>query len=121
MSENIKIGNKGEDEATKFLEKKGFQILDRNWRYDHKEIDIVAKIDNIIVFVEVKTRKYNSLMDPLEAINLRKQKLLIDAAEAYLDEKNLDFEMRFDVVSVYHDKDFIVEIDHLENAFLAEL
>ena len=60
-------------------------------------------------------------MLPIEAVNSRKQKLLIDAAEAYLEEKNLDFEMRFDIISVYHAQENIVKIDHLENAFLAEL
>lgn len=121
MSDKLKTGAKGEEEAALLLRRKGFEILDRNWRFDHKEIDIVAKKQEIIVFVEVKTRHAKALHEAFDAVDLRKQKNLIDAAEAYLEEKNLDYEMRFDIVAVYHSQNQIVKIEHLEDAFYDEL
>lgn len=121
MNETTKIGSWGEDQAKNLLLKKGFVILDTNWRFDHKEIDIIAQTRNIIVFIEVKTRHIKYLEDAIESVHIRKQNFLIDAAEAYLQKKGLDTEIRFDIVLIFHAQENMVKVEHIENAFQAEL
>jgi putative endonuclease len=100
MKTSVQKGREGEELAEKFLREKGYNILETNWRFRHKEIDIIAVRDNEIVFVEVKARKNTDFGQPEEAVNHKKQKHLIDAAEAYMIEKNLDLDVRFDVISI---------------------
>jgi putative endonuclease len=115
MNKNKIFGNKAEAIATDFLIKKNYTILERNWRFSHLEIDIIAKKDDIISIVEVKARKNNfSSFD--EIINIKKQKNLISAAEHYLEIKNFDNEIRFDVIFIFTQNNKI-EIKHIENAF----
>lgn len=121
MTEKLTIGNLGENTASKHLENKGYKILARNWHFDHKEIDIIAQKDNMLVIVEVKTREVNSASLPIDAVTIKKQRLLIDAAEAFLLRNNLDMEIRFDIISAFHHQGNIVKIEHLKNAFFAEL
>ncbi len=117
MKEDIDFGKYGEDLAVNYLIRKGYQVLERNWRSGHKEIDIIALKDNVLVAVEVKTRKTNSYGDPDLAVGVLKQKMLIWAADAYVRYKNLDVDIRFDVISIIiNDKGEI--IDHLEDAFI---
>jgi putative endonuclease len=116
MSENKNKGNNGEEIATSFLEKKGYKILFRNWRFLHKEIDIVATFKNELIIVEVKTRASGSLVSPIEAVNLRKQRFIIDAANAFIVKHNVNLDVRFDVITVIN-KFNTYEIEHIENAF----
>ena len=115
MIEPHDLGKIGEDLAVELLIKKGYQILERNWRSGHKEIDIIALDGDTLVAVEVKTRKSNTYGEPDIAVGVMKQKMLIWAADAYVRYKNLDVDVRFDIVSiVFTDKD--KHIEHIEDA-----
>jgi putative endonuclease len=116
MSENKKKGDGGEEIASEYLEKKGYKILFRNWRYMHKEIDIIAALKTELIIVEVKARTFGSLISPLEAVNLKKQRLIIDAANAFIEKHNVNLDVRFDVITVIY-KYNTYEIEHIENAF----
>ncbi len=100
------IGRFGENAATAYLKKKGYKILERNFRAGHNEIDIIASLGNEIVFFEVKTRTLsirNDLPygDPLEAVDYLKQKRTLEAASAYLYKSDTDLLPRFDILEVY--------------------
>ena len=118
MSNNKILGKLGEDSAAKFLEANGYTIVARNFRIRSAEIDIVARIDNVIVFVEVKARSNIRHGLPVEAVNLRKQKKIIEAAGVFLQDENFcDCACRFDVVEVYLRGELVEEIHQIENAF----
>lgn len=117
MKNNI-AGKFGEDCAAKFLESAGYTIIARNFRIRSAEIDIIAQIDDVIVFVEVKARSNIRHGLPSEAVNFRKQKKIIRAAGFFLQDENFsDCACRFDVVEVYLRGDCVEEINHIENAF----
>ena len=117
MKSNI-AGKFGEDCAAKFLEAEGYTIIARNFRIRSAEIDIIAQIDDVIVFVEVKARSSIRHGLPSEAVNFRKQKKIIRAAGVFLQDENFsDCACRFDVVEVYLRGDCVEEINHIENAF----
>ena len=116
--DKISFGRLGEDLAAKFLEDEGYQILERNWSFRQTEVDIIAKWYEFLVFVEVKTRKGNSYGEPYTAVDIRKQRALIFAAERYIFSHNFDLEVRFDIVSIIIDQDRTA-IDHIKEAFRA--
>ena len=116
MADHINTGKLGEKLAVNYLISKTYKILETNWRFGHKEIDIIAQNDNEIVFIEVKTRKSSYYEKPHEAVGLKKQEFLIEAAEAFLEEKEMDVEIRFDIISILLDKKE-PQIEHIENAF----
>jgi len=116
MAEHIDLGKKGEQLAVEFLQKKGFQIIERNWRLGKNEIDIIARDGKFIVVVEVKTRTSNQLMEPETAVTRDKQKALVRAANAYVRYKNIDSEVRFDIISILIVKD-TPKINHIPDAF----
>jgi len=120
MSENTKanneLGRQGEDMAVKFLSDLGLKILARNWRTGHLEIDIIAETAKEIVFIEVKTRVNDYLADPFAAVNRKKQKLLVRAADAYMQQSAIDKPFRFDIVSVIINQ-FEKKLEHIEDAF----
>lgn len=110
------LGKLGEDLAVNFLHEKGYSILHRNWHYGHKEIDIIAMDNQMLVIVEVKTRATSFWEEPKEAVRRRKQKRIIDAADAYVQSLSINAEVRFDIVSVViSGKSPIIE--HIEDAF----
>ena len=118
MSDATKnFGNIGENLAATFLENHGYKILERNYRIRTAEIDIIAEIGGVVVFVEVKTRSNIRHGTAAEAVNIRKQKKIIEAASVFLQNENYcDCACRFDVIEIYsHGKDF--KINHIENAF----
>jgi putative endonuclease len=117
MSKKIELGKQGEDIAFHFLLKKGFKILARNWRFHKEEIDIVAKDSEELVIVEVKTRAASIYEEPGESITPQKIRYLVNAAEAYIIEHDIDVETRFDVVSIKWYGEGKYDIDHIENAF----
>ncbi|MBI1286221.1 MAG: YraN family protein [Flavobacteriales bacterium] len=116
MADHNKLGEKGENLAVKELLKKGYSILDENWRSGRNELDIVARIGNTIVFVEVKTRSTDFFGDPSEAVSMAKQKRIIQAANDYLQQHELELEARFDVISIVATAKE-TSIDHMEDAF----
>ncbi|MCL4158949.1 UNVERIFIED_CONTAM: hypothetical protein GTU68_006303, partial [Idotea baltica] len=100
MVKHIEIGNKGEDKAVEFLISKGFEILERNWRYSKAEIDIIAKDEYGLVFVEVKTRSSLDFGKPEEFVSSHQEELIFGAAQRYMEKVNYDWEIRFDIIAI---------------------
>lgn len=117
MAEKHDLGRKGEELAISHLSSLGYKILHTNWRFHHLEIDIVAQDGDELVIVEVKSRGSNSYEHPLEAISNKKISFLVNAADAYITEYNIDAETRFDVVSVVFFSKSHFKLEHFKNAF----
>ena len=115
MADHNETGKNGETIALQHLRDQGYLILEQNWHNHHQEIDIIATKGNELVIVEVKCRTGTPLVEPYTAVNRNKQNLLIKAANAYIQRKNIDKETRFDIISITLGKE--VHIDHIENAF----
>ena len=94
------IGNLGESLASLFLEDYDYKIVKRNYRYKNSEIDIIAKKDGVLVFVEVKTRKNNDYGNPEDAVGKAKIAAVTRAIEAYIEDENWEGDIRFDVISI---------------------
>jgi putative endonuclease len=113
---HIQKGKKNENLAACFLQGKGYRIIDRNWRYGKKEIDIIAEKDDCLVIAEVKSGQAAARIRPEEAVSARKQQMIIEAAEAFVLQKGLDREVRFDVIFVVSGHR-AVWIEHIPDAF----
>lgn len=110
------IGKSGEDAIVHYLEKKGYLILDRNWRQGSYEIDIVAQTEEEVVFIEVKTRSDDFYSNPEDAVTNKKINRIVAAANLYVRLFAIDLPARFDIVAVIgYDPHF--QIDHIEDAF----
>ncbi|MBR6141037.1 MAG: YraN family protein [Bacteroidaceae bacterium] len=117
MAAHNDMGHQGEDMAAEYLQQKGYCILDRNWtNKGRKELDIVATNDDIIIFVEVKTRKAGSIATPISAVDDRKQHRIVLAADSYLKSHRIDLPFRFDVIGIVYNAE-ASRIDHYEDAF----
>ncbi|HZK94789.1 MAG TPA: YraN family protein [Prolixibacteraceae bacterium] len=112
------LGIKGEEIAAGYLKKEGYKILARNWFYDHKEIDIIARLGDEIVIVEVKTREGDYFEEPWEAVSTQKIRNLVEVADAWLNERQIDLETRFDVISIVFTDDVKYELTHFPGAFI---
>ena len=116
MAQHNEFGKKGEKLAVDYLIKKGYIILDTNWRFQKAEVDIIAQKDEILAIVEVKTRSTTDFGNPQDFVNPKKIKLLVSAIDEYVISKDLDVEVRFDIIAIVHEnKNFTIE--HLEDAF----
>lgn len=111
------IGYYGEEYVCSFLIKNGYEIVKRNYQIKGGEIDIIAKKGEMLCFVEVKTRKQNSLISGEEAVTPSKRKLLIRAAKRFLIEYVEEINGRFDVAVVETDNDLIKKLRYYPNAF----
>ncbi|GJQ61682.1 MAG: UPF0102 protein [Melioribacteraceae bacterium] len=112
------LGKYGESLATSILYDKGYEIVDKNYRFGHGEIDIIATKNDVLVFIEVKTRSNTMYGEPEEAITYSKQKQLRKIANAYLHEKKIiNKDCRFDVIAILLEKGNDPLINHIENAF----
>jgi len=100
-NERIALGRRGEELASRRLRHLGYEILERNYRCPLGEIDLIAREDDVLVFVEIKTRRNRSLGEAKEAVHKKKQGQLSKVALAYLKSKNLwGAKARFDVVAI---------------------
>ena len=116
MSKAYELGRKGEEVAVAHLRSMGYEILELNWFSHHLEIDIIAKDGNELVIVEVKSRGTKSYEHPVEAVSSQKIRFLVNAAEAYIQEKNSNLDTRFDVISIiFYGQG--CEIEHFKDAF----
>jgi putative endonuclease len=113
---NIEIGLLGEQLACDYLRKKDFQIIDRNYRFKKNEVDIIAKKDNQLIIIEVKTRQTAEIGEPWQAVTRNKQKQIIQVANQYVQSKNIELNTRFDIISIVHNS-YRTELKHLEGAF----
>lgn len=116
MTDNIKKGNEGENLAAAFLEKMGYQIVQRNYRYKHAEIDLIVTKDNWLIFVEVKTRSSLTFGYPEEFVDEKKINKILEGADQYVFETNWNGNVRYDIVSIKLGSG-APGIDHFEDAF----
>ena len=116
MAQHNELGKKGEQIAIDFLIEKGYTILEKNYRYLKAEVDIIAQKDEILAAIEVKTRSTDYFGNPEEFVNPKKIKLLLSAIDYYVVNKDLDVEVRFDIIAIIHKKE--IKIEHLKDAFL---
>ncbi len=119
MAEHNDLGKWGEDKAAAFLERKGYVILERDWRMGKRDLDIIALSEDqdTLVFVEVKTRREVELQLPEEAVDVHKMRNLAIAANAYVKLNHVELDVRFDIISVVGSKNNIVNVEHIEDAF----
>lgn len=117
MAQHNELGKKGEQLAVDFLLKNDYKILEKNYRYLKAEVDIIAQKKDTLAAIEVKTRSSNYFGNPEEFVNPKKIKLLISAIDNYVVERDLDVEVRFDIIAIINNKKG-TKIEHLKDAFL---
>lgn len=116
MAQHNDLGKQGEEKALAFLEEQGYKIVAANW-HEHKfEIDIIAIDNNEMVFVEVKTRATDFFGSPEEAVTMAKQQHLIEGANYYLEQNEIDLNARFDVIAIVMNTSQ-TKINHIKDAF----
>ena len=115
MSKNNTLGLEGEQVASDYLKKKGWQILEMNYRYSRSEIDLIASKDKLIIFVEVKTRTNTNYGHPEDFVDEKKAENIQKGAEHYIRETDWKGNIRFDIISIIKKND--LEIAHIEDAF----
>ena len=117
MAQHNELGKKGEQLAIDYLLENGYTIVEKNYRFQKAEVDIIAQKENVLAVVEVKTRSTDYFGNPQDFVNPKKIKLLVSAIDNYVVEKDLDVEIRFDIIAIIKQKsDF--KIEHLKDAFL---
>ena len=116
MAEHNELGKLGEEMAVEFLQKAGYAILETNWTFQKAEIDIIAQKGNTLAIIEVKTRSSLEFGLPQDFVKPKKIQLLTKAVDAYVNERDLDVEVRFDIIAIHKEgKSFVIE--HLIDAF----
>ena len=117
MTDHLALGRAGEKIAQNYLKKQNYLILETNWRFRKAEIDIICSKNNILIFVEVKTRSRNIYGKPEEFVKIKKERMLFDAANVYMEKMNHIWEIRFDIISIILNNDKLLSLDHFEDAF----
>ena len=117
MADHNELGKKGEQLAIDFLVKNGHTILEKNYRYLKAEVDIIAQKDDVLAAIEVKTRSTDYFGNPEEFVNQKKIKLLVAAIDNYVTDKDLDIEVRFDIIAIVNQNNN-PKIEHIRDAFL---
>lgn len=110
------LGNRGEEFACEYLIKKGYEIIERNYRHKRAEIDIIAKNENVLVFIEVKTRKNNQFGNPENFVDENKERLFFQCSEEYIFKIDWKHNIRFDIIALIP-KQNTFEIEHLKDVF----
>ena len=121
MATHNEIGALGEQIALEYLLERKYQILETNWVCGHKEVDIIAKDGDTIVFVEVKTRHSTCLVEPEATVDVYKQRHIIWAANSYVNRYQYDNDVRFDIIAIVIDRNNEKRIEHIEDAFYPSL
>lgn len=116
MAEHNELGKAGEQLAVDFLLEKGYKILVRNYRYQKAEVDIIAKIGDVLCAVEVKTRSTADFGDPQDFVKPKQIQQLVKVVDFYVTDNALDVEVRFDIIAIVKNK-LGTKIEHLEDAF----
>jgi putative endonuclease len=116
MAEHNELGKLGEEMAVEYLQKDGYIILETNWTFQKAEIDILAQKENILAVIEVKTRSSIEFGLPQDFVKPKKIQLLVKAVDAYVSKKDIDVNVRFDIIAIHKEgKSFVIE--HLIEAF----
>lgn len=121
MAQHNELGQLGEQLAANFLQANGYTILARNWRVNRVEIDIIAELNDTLIFVEVKTRSSDFFGAPETAVTKRKKRLLAAAASAYMEQSGHDWAIRFDIISIVMQLGEAPKLEHFEDAFFPGL
>lgn len=116
MAEHNELGKTGEQIAAEFLTQKGYAILAQGWRSSYLELDIVATFNNLLVIVEVKTRSNIFHGHPDDTISNKKLRQLYEAADRFIEQKQISLEVRYDLITIFKDENHF-KIEHLEDAF----
>ncbi|MEG1886717.1 MAG: YraN family protein [Oscillospiraceae bacterium] len=119
-NKNNFIGKTGEDITEIYLKQHGFFVSDRNYHSRYGEIDVIAQNNEIILFVEVKTRAANSIASPAEFVDYRKRQKIIATAQYYIINNNVDLQPRFDIAEIITPVSGVfmgAEINYIKNAF----
>lgn len=119
MASHNEFGKKAEEAAAQYLTQKGYKVLIKNYRFQKAELDIVAEYGELLIIVEVKARTKNIVMEPYEAVDFKKKRNTLTAANHFAEEYNIAKEIRFDILSMLETKAGDFHIQHLENAFEA--
>ncbi len=115
MSKNKEIGNKGESIAAKYLNRLGYRIITTNYRFEKTEIDIIAREEDVLIFIEVKTRKSLNYGLPEDAVDNKKIENILDCANYYINITHWTGPIRFDIISIMLFPE--ISINHLKDAF----
>lgn len=116
MAEHNITGQKGEELAANYLKEQGYIVLETNWRFKNLEADIIASKGDTLIVAEVKTRTSNFFGEPETFVTRQKQKNLIKTAHEYIERKQLDLEVRFDIISIVMNSSGS-KVNHIESAF----
>ena len=116
MAQHNELGKKGEQLAVDFLIENGYKIVERNYRFDKAEVDIIARKEDTLAIIEVKTRSTSDFGNPQDFVKPKQIKRLVKAVDEYVTVNKLDVEVRFDIVAIVQ-KNKGSNIEHLENAF----
>jgi putative endonuclease len=116
MAQHNELGKKGEQLAVNFLLKNNYDIVERNYRFDKAEVDIIAQKEGVLAIIEVKTRSTSDFGDPQDFVKPKQIQRLVKAVDEYVTVNDLDVEVRFDIIAIVKEgKGF--NIEHLKNAF----
>lgn len=116
MAQHNELGKKGEQLAVDFLIENNYSIVERNYRFEKAEVDIIAKKEDILAIVEVKTRSTTDFGNPQDFVKPKQIKNLVKAVNEYVTINDLNAEVRFDIIAIVKEKGNF-NIEHLENAF----
>ncbi|WP_445737917.1 YraN family protein [Mariniflexile sp.] len=116
MAKHNELGKKGEELAVDFLLKNTYEIIERNYRFEKAEVDIIAKKDGFLAIVEVKTRSTIDFGNPQDFVKPKQIQRLVKAVDEYVNANGLDLEVRFDIIAIVKTGNKFV-IEHLENTF----
>jgi putative endonuclease len=117
MAEHNELGRFGELLAFTYLEKAGYRILEKNWSYGRAEVDLIAFFEKKLIFVEVKTRRSVDHGEPEDFVNWKKEKQMELASSVYIERKNHQGEIRFDIIAIVFENKELYKINHIEDAF----
>ena len=121
MAIQQEVGKRGEQIAINYLTEKGYKIIEHNWYFRKKEIHIIAEKDDFLVIIEVKSRSVGFRESPTDAVNMKKQRFLIKAANAYVKKYDIELEVRFDIITVVFFNDHEYKLRHIDDAFYPTL
>ena len=116
MAQHNELGKKGEQLAVDYLVNNNYDIKERNYRFDKAEVDIIAKKNEILAIIEVKTRSTSDFGNPQDFVKPKQIQRLVKAVDEYVTENDLDVEIRFDIIAIVK-TGTTYDIEHLENAF----
>jgi putative endonuclease len=116
MAQHNELGKKGEQLAVNYLQENNYKIVERNYRFDKAEVDIIAKKKDILAIIEVKTRSSTEFGNPQDFVKPKQIQRLVKAVDEYVTVNDLDLEIRFDIIAIVKEKNNYT-IEHLKDAF----